>query len=224
MFNGLHGRSLPVATAVKLANHELTVIAESGDGCMYAEGGNHLTHAIRRNTDITCLVHDNQVYGLTKGQASPTSEPEFDSGTSPGGSHLEPYHPLTAAIALDCSFVARGFVGEPEHLSALIQSAIRHRGFALVDILQPCVSFNRVNTFKWYKDRVYRLEETDHDPSDRMAAFAKSREWGEAIPIGVIYEAARATFESREAAISKKPLVRREWNPERMLKIIEELK
>jgi 2-oxoglutarate ferredoxin oxidoreductase subunit beta len=224
MFNGLHGRSLPVATAAKFANRELTVIAESGDGCMYAEGGNHLTHAIRRNVDITCLVHDNQVYGLTKGQASPTSEPEFDSGTSPGGSHLEPYHPLTSAIALDCGFVARGFVGEREHLSVLIRRGIGHRGFALIDILQPCVSFNKVNTFKWYKERVYDLGDTDYDPADRMAAFEKSREWGKRIPIGVIYESERATFDSREVALQATPLARREWKPERLLKIMEELK
>jgi 2-oxoglutarate ferredoxin oxidoreductase subunit beta len=179
MFNGLHGRSLPVATAAKLANHELTVIAESGDGCMYAEGGNHLTHAIRRNIDITCLVHDNQVYGLTKGQASPTSEPGFISGTSPGGSGMEPYHPLTVALALDCGFVARGFTGKQEHLSRLIQRGITHKGFALIDVIQPCVSFNRINTFKWYKKRVYELEKTDYNSTDRTAAFEKSREYGE---------------------------------------------
>jgi 2-oxoglutarate ferredoxin oxidoreductase subunit beta len=202
----------------------LTVIAESGDGCMYAEGGNHLAHAIRRNVDITCLVHDNQVYGLTKGQASPTSEPGYESGTTPGGSGMQPYHPLTAALALDCGFVARGFTGAREHLSELIQRGIRHEGFALIDILQPCVSFNRINTFKWYQERVYELEDTDYDPADRMAAFAKSGEWGENIPIGVIYESARAIFESSEAALRTGPLVRRDWTPERLTAIIEELK
>jgi 2-oxoglutarate ferredoxin oxidoreductase subunit beta len=224
MFNGLHGRALPVATGAKLANHELTVIAESGDGCMYAEGGNHFMHAIRRNIDITCLVHDNQIYGLTKGQASPTSEPGLETGTTPGGSHVEPYHPLTVAIALDCGFVARGFVGESEHLGNLIRQGIRHRGFALIDILQPCVTFNRVNTFKWYKERVYKLEEADYDPSDMVAAFAKSREWGEKIPIGLIYRGERDTMESQEPAIHRKPLVRRSWSPDKLGKIVDGLR
>jgi 2-oxoglutarate ferredoxin oxidoreductase subunit beta len=223
MFNGLHGRALPVAAAAKLANHELVVIADSGDGCMYAEGGNHLTHAIRRNVDITCLVHDNQVYGLTKGQLSPTSELGFETGTSPGGSYIEPYHPLAMAISLDCGFVARGFVGEKEHLSWLIQEGIKHRGFALIDILQPCVSFNRINTFKWYKERVYKLEDTDYRPEDKTAAFAKSQEWGERIPIGVVYRAGRDTFEAHEAAVSGTPLVRRDWKPERLKEVLESL-
>jgi len=224
MFNGLHGRALPVATGAKLANHELTVIAESGDGCMYSEGGNHLSHAIRRNIDITCIVHDNQVYGLTKGQASPTSEPEFDSGTSPGGSHMEAHHPLALAIALDCGFVARGFAGDMEQLSQLIRDGIKHPGFALIDVLQPCVSFNGINTFKWYKDRVYKLEETDYDSGNRSIAFEKSLEWGGKIPTGVLYRASRNTFESSEPAIAKIPLVKREWNPQNLRSIVDKMK
>jgi len=224
MFNGLHGRTLPVATAAKLANHELVVIADSGDGCMYAEGSNHLLHAMRRNVDITCLVHDNQVYGLTKGQLSPTSDLGFETGTSPDGTHIEPYHPLTVAIALDCGFIARGFVGEKEHLSSLIQEGIKHRGFALIDILQPCVTFNRVNTFNWYKERVYKLGETGYDPTDKTAAFVKSQEWGEKIPIGVIYQAQRDTLESHEIAISKKPLVKRDWKPEKLKGVLKTLR
>ena len=224
MFNGLHGRALPAATGAKLANHELVVIVESGDGCIYGEGGNHLVHAIRRNIDITCLVHNNQVYGLTKGQASPTSDLGLETGTSPSGNYIEPYNPLTAAIALDCGFVARAFVGEQEHLSRLIQKGIEYRGFALIDILQPCVTFNKVNTFKWYKERVYKLEETGYDPTDKTAAFVKSQEWGERIPIGVLCNRERETLESHEAAIKKRPLVKREWKPQLLENIIESLR
>lgn len=221
MFNGLHGRAIPVASAAKLANHELTVIADSGDGCMYAEGGNHLLHAMRRNVDITCLVHDNQVFGLTRGQASPTSVLGLETGTSPDGNYIEPYHPLAVAIALDCGFVARGFAGETEHLSSLIQEAVKHRGFALIDILQPCVTFNKINTFNWFRERIYKLEDTDYQPADKTAAFEKSQEWGEKIPVGVIYRAERDSFESHETAISKEPLVKRDWVPHKLQGLLD---
>jgi 2-oxoglutarate ferredoxin oxidoreductase subunit beta len=224
MFNGLHGRALPAATGAKLANHELVVIVESGDGCIYGEGGNHLVNAIRRNINITCLVHNNQVYGLTKGQASPTSDLGLETGTSPSGNYVEPYNPLTAAIALNCGFVARAFVGEQEHLSKLIQKGIEYRGFALIDILQPCPTFNKVNTFKWYRDRVYKLENTTYDPTDKTAAFVRSQECGEKIPVGVLCNRERDTLESHEAAIKKKPLVKREWKPQLLETIIESLR
>ena len=223
MFNGLHGRALPAATGAKLANHELVVIVESGDGCIYGEGGNHLVNAIRRNINITCLVHNNQVYGLTKGQASPTSDLGLETGTSPSGNYVEPYNPLTAAIALNCGFVARAFVGEQEHLSKLIQKGIEYRGFALIDILQPCPTFNKVNTFKWYRDRVYKLENTTYDPTDKTAAFVRSQECGEKIPVGVLCNRERDTLESHEAAIKKKPLVKRKWKPQLLETIIESL-
>lgn len=224
MFNGLHGRILPVATAAKLANHELTVIGEGGDGDGYAEGGNHFIHAIRRNIDVTYIVHDNQVYGLTKGQTSPTSDVGFRTGTSPEGSYCEPFHPLTMAVAHGCGFVARGFAGEKQHLSNIIQQGIKHNGFALIDVLQPCVSFNRVNTFKWYKDRIYMLDETDYDNSDQTAAFFRSREWGEKIPIGVIYRHECPPMESHEPAVKRKPLVQRKWEPVKLAGILESLK
>jgi 2-oxoglutarate ferredoxin oxidoreductase subunit beta len=224
-FNGLHGRTLPVATGIKLANHELTVLAEGGDGDGYAEGGNHFLHAMRRNIDITYLVHNNQVYGLTKGQTSPTSGLGFVTKTSPTGSTSPPLNPLLLAIASDCSFVARGFAGEVEHLTRLISAAIMHRGFAFIDILQPCVSFNRVNTFKWYAERIYPVDDdTNFDPSDAMTAFAKAQEWGDRIPIGIIYRKQRPTLDGQQSAISGKSLIRQKLDPAGFSSIFEAFK
>lgn len=210
-FNGLHGRTLPVATGIKLANHGLKVFAVAGDGDCYGEGGNHLIHAIRRNINIKLFVHDNQVYGLTKGQASPTTMKGVITKTQPFGVFSEQFNPLSMAIALNCSFVARAFAGDIDHLKDIIKEAINHRGFALVDILQPCVSFNKVNTFEWYHQRVYRLP-SDYDPTDRTKAFEKSLEWGDRIPTGVIYKAERPTFEEQIPIIKYKPLVQQ--NPQ----------
>jgi 2-oxoglutarate ferredoxin oxidoreductase subunit beta len=208
-FNGLHGRTLPVATGIKLANHELTVLAEGGDGDGYAEGGNHFIHAMRRNIDITYLVHNNQVYGLTKGQTSPTSGLGFVTKTAPTGTISPPLNPLLLAIAANCSFAARGFAGEVEHLTGLIKAAIQHKGFAFVDILQPCVSFNRVNTFKWYTGRVYHVDDdAGYDPSDMLKAFQKAQEWGERIPIGIIYKQKRPSLNEELPAIRDISLVK----------------
>jgi 2-oxoglutarate ferredoxin oxidoreductase subunit beta len=207
-FNGLHGRTLPVATGIKLANHQLTVLAQGGDGDGYGEGGNHFLHAMRRNIDITYLVHNNQVYGLTKGQTSPTSDYGFVTTTTPRGSINPACNPLLLAIASDCSFVARGFSGELDHLATLIKAGIQHKGFALIDILQPCVSFNRVNTFKWYSDRVYRIEsDSTYDAEDRLDAFLKAQEWGEKIPIGIFFRNQRPTLEDQIPSIANQPLV-----------------
>lgn len=210
-FNGLHGRTLPVATGIKLANHKLKVFAVAGDGDCYGEGGNHLIHAIRRNIDVKLFVHDNQIYGLTKGQASPTSMKGMITKTQPFGSLAEQFNPLALAIALNCSFVARGFAGDIEHLKNLIKQAVSHKGFSLIDILQPCVSFNKINTFEWYKQRVYYLK-NDYEPTDRLKAFDKALEWGDKIPLGVIYIAERPTFETQIPVISEKSLV--EQKPE----------
>ena len=222
-FNGLHGRTLPVATGIKLASHELTVLAQGGDGDGYAEGGNHFLHAMRRNIDITYLVHNNKVYGLTKGQTSPTSGVDFVTRTTPEGAKNSPLNPLALAVASDCSFVAQGFAGEIEHLSTLIVQGIRHKGFALIDILQPCVTFNRVNTHKWYQDRVYKIEDdAQYDPKDKMMAFEKSQEWGEKIPIGIIYMAERLALNDQIPSIQGKALVRQKIDPnafENMLKM-----
>jgi 2-oxoglutarate/2-oxoacid ferredoxin oxidoreductase subunit beta len=213
-FNGLHGRTLPVATGIKLANHDLTVLAEGGDGDAYTEGGNHFIHAMRRNIDITYLVHDNQVYGLTKGQASPTSEAGYISKTTPSGTLSPPLQPLALAVASDCGFAARGFAGEIGHLADLIVEGIRHKGFALIDILQPCVSFNRVNTFDWYKKRVYSInDDALYDPGDPVAAFQKAREWGERIPIGIIYRSRRRPLNEKQEALERTALVKQRIDP-----------
>ncbi|MBL7175612.1 MAG: 2-oxoacid:ferredoxin oxidoreductase subunit beta [Desulfobacteraceae bacterium] len=221
LFNGLHGRSLPVATGSKLANPELTVIVESGDGCNYGEGGNHLLAAIRRNIDITLLVHNNQVYGLTKGQASPTSPEGFVTKAQPQGVASAPINPVAVAVAMKAGFVARGFSGEVDHLSELIQQGIKHRGLALIDILQPCVSFNKVNTFAWYKKRCYTVSST-HDPTDWEAAIRVAYEWGDKIPIGIIYGNDRPSFEEHFPVLNQGPLVRRDVNRSLLRKIAEE--
>ena len=201
VFNGLHGRAIPAATGIKLANHELEVVITSGDGDMYGEGGNHFIHGIRRNISIKAFVHNNQVYGLTKGQASPTSDLGFVTKIQPHGVINQPFNPLALAIVEDCSFVARSFSGDPDHLHEMMVAALKHdAGFALLDILQPCVSFNRVNTNQWYRQRVKPVSDS-HDPYDRAAALELAFKWGNEIPIGVIYRSRRPSFESRLPAL-----------------------
>lgn len=222
VFNSLHGRPVPPAIGAKIANPELVVIAISGDGDAYGEGGNHFIHAARRNHDITYLVHNNQVYGLTKGQASPTSDLGFVTKTTPYGA-TNPVNPIALAIVSGASFVGRSFAGDVEHLSNLIKEGITHRGFALIDILQPCVSFNHKNTFQWYRERVYKLEGNDsYDPSDKKAALEKAQEWGERIPIGIIYRKELPIYEEELPALSKGPLVRQGINPTRVEKLFGE--
>ena len=194
VFNGLHGRSLPPATAIKAVNPGLTVIAESGDGDMYGEGGNHFMHTIRRNPNITNIVHNNMVYGLTKGQASPTSQFGFKTPVQVNGVILEPFNPLAVAVALNASFVARGFSGDLDQTKEILKKAIEHKGYALVDILQPCVSFNKINTFKWFKDNTYYLEDS-HDPYNREQAFKRAVE-NKKLPLGIFYiSPEKSTFE-----------------------------
>jgi len=209
LFNGLHGRSLPVATGAKLANPKLTVMVESGDGCNYGEGGNHFLAAIRRNIDLTLLVHNNQIYGLTKGQASPTSAEGLVTKAQPEGVSSAPFNPIGVAVAMQAGFVARGFSGMIDHLSELIQEGIAHRGLALIDVLQPCVSFNKVNTFAWYKERCDPLSRT-YNPTDWEAAMKVACEWGDRIPIGLIYRNDRAPFEEHVSVLRQGPLVGRE--------------
>ena len=222
VFNSLHGRPLPVAIGARLANPELTVIAISGDGDGYGEGGNHFLHAIRRNHDITYLVHDNQVYGLTKGQASPTSDEGFVTRTSPEGA-VRAINPTGTAVMGGATFVARSFAGDVEHLSGIIQKGIKHKGFSLIDILQPCVSFNRKNTYQWYRERVYRLDkDKSYDPHNRDQALSKAAEWGDRIPIGIIYKDKRTTFEDRQSALKKGPLVKQDIIPARAAAIMKE--
>lgn len=223
VFNSLHGRPVPPATGAKIANPELKVIAVSGDGDAYGEGGNHFLHAMRRNHDITYLVHDNQVYALTKGQASPTSDAGFITRTTPYGAS-PPVHPIALAIVTGATLVCRGYAGDTEHLASLIKTGISHKGFTLIDILQPCVSFNHQNTYNWYRERVYKVdEEAGYDPTNRMQALAKAEEWGERIPIGVIYKAERPTYEEQIPALKKGPLVKQKIEPGQVAKLLDEL-
>lgn len=213
-FNGLHGRGLPAAQAIKSANPGLTVIAEGGDGDMYGEGGNHFLHATRRNSDITLFVHSNLIYGLTKGQAAPTTRPGQKTKLQREGVFEKPLNPLSLAISLDVTFVARAFSGDMERLKEIMKLAINHKGFALVDIFQPCVSFNKVNTFQWFRKNTYWLP-SDYDPSDRMAAFAKAQE-EEPWPLGVLYSSDhRSTFEENQKVYrdDSRPLWQRRHDP-----------
>jgi len=221
VFNSLHGRPVSPAIGAKIANSELIVIAVSGDGDAYGEGGNHFLHAARRNHDITYLVHNNQVYGLTKGQASPTSDVGFITKTTPYGA-ASPVNPIALAIVSGASFVGRGFAGDIDHLANLIKKGITHRGFALIDILQPCISFNHKNTFQWYRERVYELEDEKYDPSDKKAALEKALIWGERIPIGIIYEENLPVYEDQLPALSVGPLVKQKIDPRRVEKLLAE--
>ncbi len=185
-FNGLHGRALPPATAIKIANPKLNVIAESGDGCSYGEGGNHFIHTIRRNPDITHIVHDNRIYGLTKGQGSPTSAKGMKTSIQTNGVLMEPFNPISVAISLGASFVARAFSGNKDKTREIIKAAIVHKGYALVDILHPCVTFNKLNTFKWYKENTYYVDD-DHDVFDQEAAMKLANKTDK-LPLGIIFQ------------------------------------
>ena len=220
-FNGLHGRTLPVATGIRLANHEMLVIAVAGDGDCYGEGGNHLLHAIRRNINVKLFVHDNQIYGLTKGQASPTSSEGMITKNQPFGVFSEQLNPMALAVALDCSFVARGFAGDLGHLKELMKASILHKGLSLLDILQPCVTFNKINTFEWYKQRVYYIE-PEYNPENRIEAFKKALEWGDRIPLGIIYRNKRPTLEERIPIIKNKPLVDQSFDISRLENTLKE--
>jgi 2-oxoglutarate ferredoxin oxidoreductase subunit beta len=220
-FNGLHGRALPAATAIKASNPSLTVIAESGDGDMYGEGGNHFLHTMRRNPDITNIIHNNMVYGLTKGQASPTSRLGFVTPVQVHGVFEEPVNPIALAVAMNASFVARVFAGHREQASGIIRRAIEHKGYSLVDILQPCVSFNKLNTFKWFEENTYYLENS-HDPQNRMEAFRIAASGGK-FALGVIYtNLDRKPFEGHLPAYVKSdlPLFRREVDREKLKDLI----
>jgi len=208
-FMTLHGRPLPIATGAKLANHSLAVITVHGDGDSMGLGMGHFIHTARRNLDITDLIQNNQIYGLTKGQYSPTSDPGFITSTSPDGAIEMAANPLALALTAGGTFIARGFAGDAKGLAELIAKAVEHKGYALVEILQPCVTFNRKNTYDWYRERVYTLEDTDYDPTDRVAAFQKALEWGDRIPIGVLYQTQLPTYEAQVAALRDGPVATR---------------
>jgi 2-oxoglutarate/2-oxoacid ferredoxin oxidoreductase subunit beta len=222
MFNGLHGRALPAAMAIKAANPGLTVISYSGDGCSYGEGQAHFIHQILRNPDFTMIVSDNQIYGLTKGQASPTSLQGMKTPVQVTGVTNEPYNPIAVAVSLGASFVARVFVGDKEQTKEIVKKAILHKGFALMDCFSPCVSFNKLNDYKWYKEHTYYLEDS-YDPTDQKEAFAKALET-EKYPLGIIYtNKSKPVFWETTAAYknTRTPLYSRELNIEKLKKLIE---
>ena len=206
-FHGLHGRTLPVATGAKLSNHELKVVAVAGDGDGYGIGVGHFIHAMRRNLDITLIAHNNQVYGLTTGQTSPTSDKGFATKSTPAGVIELPVNPIALALSSGATFISRGFAGDIKYLTNLLVEALSHKGFSLIDIFQPCVTFNNLNTYDWFRDRVYKLEAENHNPQDKPEAFNKSQEWGDKIPVGLFYKERRSTYEDELPQIAKKPLV-----------------
>ncbi len=208
-FHTLHGRTLAVATGARLANHGLPVITVHGDGDGYGEGLSHFLNAVRRNINIVDVVQDNRIYGLTKGQYSPTSEKGKVTPTSPEGAIERPVEPLPLAITAGATFVSRGYSGELKHLAWLIGEALNHPGYALIDVLQPCVTFNRSYAYDFYNERVYKLEdEAGYDPSDRTAAWEKAQEWDERIPIGIFYRGdPLPTYEEQAPALKAGPLV-----------------
>lgn len=222
-FNGLHGRALPAATAIKASNPGLVVIAESGDGDMYGEGGNHFIHTVRRNPDIVNIVHNNMVYGLTKGQASPTSPRGFITPLQVNGVTNEPFNPLAVALVLGATFVARAYSGDIDRTAEMIKAAILHRGYALVDIFQPCVTFNKINTYKWYRENTYYLDAT-YDATDRDIAVSRAMEDGP-FPLGIFYrKEGKAVFEDSTGAYIEdpRPLFRREPGREKLVTLLEE--
>ncbi len=223
-FHVLHGRLLPVATGASLVNNDLKILAIGGDGDGYAEGGNHLIHAARRNIDVTYMVHNNMIYGLTKGQASPTSEQSIKTPTTPQGNPLEGLNPISMLLGLKANFVARSFAGNKEQLGTILKKSLQKPGFAFIDILQQCPSFNKINTFRWFKERVYDINEEGHDPADLEQAFRLAQEWGEKIPTGIFFEDPEPKPGFREAVLGEKDrsITGPELNPLDIKEIIEE--
>ena len=206
-FEGLHGRALPAATAIRFANHRLIVIAVGGDGDGYGIGMGHFIHSMRRNIDITYLVHNNTVYGLTTGQTSPTSEKGFRSKSTPHGAIEIPVNPLRLALSAGCTFVARGYAGDPKGLSQLIVKGVQHKGFSLIDVLQPCVTYDDVHTYEYYKQVVYNLADKGHDTSNFQAAYDRAGDWGKPTSIGLFFETKRPTYTEELKQLKDKPLV-----------------
>ena len=217
MFNGLHGRALSVATAIKAVNPNLVVIAQSGDGDMYGEGGNHFLHTIRRNINITKIVHDNMVYGLTKGQASPTSEVGFKTSLQPQGVILDPINPIALAISQNASFVARAFSKHIEQTKEIIKADSWHKGYSFIDIFQPCVVFNKINTYEWFEEKTYYLDKK-HNPANKKLALEKAFET-EKLPLGIFYKEERETYEDKLLVYkkTKTPLFKRKHNLKKVL-------
>ena len=216
--HSLHGRSLPVATGAKLANHDLHVVVTGGDGDGYGIGMCHFIHAMRRNLDLTYIVMNNQIYGLTTGQASPTTMKEVRTLTTPRGNAELPINPLSLALVSGATYVSRAFSADPSHMTQLFADAIAHRGFAFIDVFSPCVTYNKVNTYPYFKERVYKLEDEEgYDPSDVSTAIARSHEWGDRIPIGLLYKDEQPIYEDSEPVFRKGPLVHQPLGMDRAL-------
>ena len=207
-FHGIHGRALPVAEGVRWANHGLTVVATGGDGDGFGIGAGHFVHTMRRNVDMVYVTMDNQIYGLTTGQASPTSMMGQKTKSTPTGVIENPIDPIALALASGATYIARGFSGDVKHMADLIANGIQHKGFAFVDALSPCVTYNKLNTFDWFRQRVYKLEGSGHDPSDIKAAWVKALEWGDKVPIGLFYKTDKPTYEDLEEVLSAGPLAK----------------
>jgi 2-oxoglutarate ferredoxin oxidoreductase subunit beta len=205
-FHSIHGRVLPLATGIKLANPNLTVVGFSGDADCYDEGWDHFCHAVRRNMDLTLIVHNNMILGLTTGQTTATSQIGFKTKSTPFGSTVAPLNPIAHALVSNGTFVARGFAGDPKHLTGLMVEALKHKGFNYIDVFQPCVTFNYLNTYEWFRQRIYKLEEAGHDYTDRQKALEKSFEWGDRIPIGIFYKEERSTYRDNIEHLKNKPL------------------
>jgi len=223
--HSLHGRAVPVATGAHLANTDMKVVITGGDGDGYGIGIGHLIHAMRRNLDITYVVMDNQIYGLTTGQASPTTAKGHKTKSTPVGNAEMPLNPMALAITSGATYVARGFSGEQKQLADLIQGGIAHKGFALIDVFSPCVTYNKVNTYQYFKERIYRLEDQGWDPTDFHKSLEKSFEWGDKIPAGLLYKTEQPTYEDSEPIFKKGALVKQPLGLSKELfkELIEEL-
>ena len=223
--HSLHGRSVPVATGAHLANTDLKVVITGGDGDGYGIGIGHLIHAMRRNLDVTYVVMDNQIYGLTTGQASPTTTKGHKTKSTPAGNIEMPLNPLALAITMGATYVARGFSGEQKQLGELIAGGIAHKGFSLIDVFSPCVTYNKINTYPFFKERVYKLDETGWDPSDFHKSIEKAFEWGDKIPLGVIFKHEMDTYEDGEPALKNGALVKQPLGADKKVfqSLVEEL-
>lgn len=209
-FHGVHGRVLPAAQGIKLANRDLTVIAAGGDGDGFAIGMGHTIHAMRRNLDITYIVMDNQVYGLTKGQVSPRSAQGFKTISTPSGSVEAEVAPLKLALASGVSFLAQGFSGNTKELTSLIEAAIQHNGFAMINVFSPCVTYNKINTYDWFKEHVVSLaDDPDYDPSDAEMAMQKVMAT-KGMCTGIIYKDERPSYQELLPNAEHPPIVQQE--------------
>jgi len=221
-FHGIHGRSIPLAEGIRWGNHGLTVIATGGDGDGFGIGVGHLIHAMRRNVKLTYVTMDNQVYGLTTGQASPTSTIGQKTKSTPNGVIENPLDPVALALASGATYVARGFSGDVKHLADLVAGGLEHKGFAFVDVFSPCITYNKINTFDFFRQRVYKLESSGHNPSDIVAAWQRSLEWGDKIPIGLFYKVDRPTYEDLEEVLAAGPLAHQPVGLKGREKILDE--